>query len=214
MKNFTCYPIRLWLETGRLLQGNVSIEQWKGKSKRDEVVKQKEPTLGCYNTKHKKGNQMSNTYTTEDVKQMFSILPEDFMETCILEELNCDGEPTGWAKEDRELYAIAKTFTDEFVNEMLIYNEEEHEGYNEDTDEFPDESGAKTIESYRRLINKDITKEEENLITNIGDRMLTVRYALKEENINSAFIQRIYLYAVLGGVFEKSRDLSREYLSN
>ena len=157
---------------------------------------------------------MSDIYSEEDVQKMIDILPKGFIEESILNKLNANKELTGWRKEDRELYEISKTFNDEFVKEILIHNEKEYKGYDKDSDEFPDESDAKIVESYKRLIKENITKEDERLIINIGGRLYTWRYAYKIENIDCAFIQQIYLYSVLEEFFDEAREQSEMYLSD
>ena len=156
---------------------------------------------------------MKDAYSKEDVEDMMNILPKGFIEESILKKLNTE-DITGWKKEDRDLYEISKTFNDEFVKEILAYNEEEYKGYDEDNDEFPNKSNAKIVESYKRLINPSITKEEKHLITNIGGRMYTWRYAYKMEDIDCAFVQQIYLYSVLEEFFDEAREQSEMYLSD
>jgi len=144
---------------------------------------------------------------------MINTLPKGFIEKSLLNRLNENQELSGLRKEDRDLYEITQTFNNELIKEILEINEKEYKGYDKDNDKFPDESDAKIVESYRRLIKKNLTKEEESLIVNIGERIYTWRYAYKKKNIDCSFVQQIYLYPILEEFFDEAREQSENYFS-
>ena len=157
---------------------------------------------------------MRSIYTEEDIQEMINTLPKDFIVKSIQNSINAKERGGGHKEEDHRLYEITKTLNDEFIDEIIMHNEAEYNGYDRDKDVFPDESDAKIVASYKKLIKKDTTKKEESLIISIGERIYTWRYAYKMENIDSTLIKQIYLYALLDEVFDEAREQSEMYLSD
>jgi len=116
-----------------------------------------------------------------------------------------------------DIEKMMKVLPNEFITRSILnrlnLDEEEYQGYNKEKDEFLDTSDAKIVESYKRLIKENIT-EEEKLITNIGGRIYTWRYAYKEEDIDCAFVQEIYLCSLLEEVFDEASERAEMYLSD